>query len=135
MAAVTVELVSDACDSVRRFSLWRRLSSLGSGSQGWGAMRFGAVAGDEFDGVELGAGDVERQPLGRGRSSDSSSGGGSGEIRCVDEWVGVWMGVFRAGRGRLSVPRYCIVLFVRGCEGFVLWVGAMRESARVHALS
>lgn len=83
MAAVALELISDGYESFRRFSLRRRLSWL-CGGRGWGAMRFGAVADDDDDigGLELGRGDVERQPLGR-RSSGTSSRSSSGEIRCV----------------------------------------------------
>lgn len=107
-------LVSDGCDSVRRFSAWRRLSSLrsGGGGRGWGAVRFGAVGGgadDEFGGVELGSGggdvDVERQPLGRRTSSgSSSSAGGSGDMR----WVGgCYFFVAREGRGPAGGGCFC----------------------------
>lgn len=117
MAEVMLEIISDGCDSVRRFSVWRRLSSLCSG-RGWDAMRFGAVAGadDEFDGVELGrGGDVERQPLGRRTSSGSSSAGGSGEMR----WVGGWMGwcFFGCEVGVLAMQSNSC--FARGCEALL----------------
>ena len=118
MAEVMLEVISDGCDSVRRFSVWRRLSSLCSG-RGWGAMRFGAVAGadDEFDGVELGrGGDVERQPLGRRTSSGSSSAGGSGEMRWVSGLV-----LFRVPGGGVGYAGQ--VLLCAGVRSFVEFLG------------